>query len=130
MYQMNVSQTIGFCNKPNNITEYKTFKPLAEECIYTLFHACTSSLHYYDKNIDFTVGRARSSDKTLTHCIHSDYVFLNWPPFNHASMRLLYWVSYYMSNNLWQCSINLENVPNRLQCGSDILTDSFSTETK
>ena len=42
--------------------------------------------------------------------------------FNQSSMRLLYLVSYFMSSNLWQYSLNLVNVL--------ILTGSFSSETK
>ena len=35
-----------------------------------------------------------------------------------------------MSDNLWQNYLNSTNVSDRSQCASDILTDSFSTETK
>ena len=49
---------------------------------------------------------------------------------NRASLRLIYWISHFMSDNLWQNYLNSTNLSDRSQCASDILTDSFSTETK
>lgn len=45
-------------------------------------------------------------------------------------MRLLYWFSHFMPDNLWQYALNSINLSDRFWCASDILTVSFSIEAK
>ena len=77
------------------------------------------------QNIVYSVAR------NLTRFIYSDCVFLSCPrPFHHASIKLLYGVSHFILDKLWQYSPNSINVSDKFHFTRDILNDSFSTETK
>ena len=62
---------------------------LLKKSMDTKFYVHTSVMQYYDTNIFFSVGRTCPSDRTLTHCIHSDSVSLKM----YSYLTIFQWVT-------------------------------------